>query len=104
MSAELQCNLRRGWQDSWCCCNITSISHSTSFLILEWDGMRNHGACLSAALHMLAQVPRQKQGWGTQKVEVLLGPEVVCKCETDIFEEIGLAYVPPTMRFFHNYV
>ena len=58
---------------------------------------------LPGCCHSL-QVPRRKQGWGGEKLEVLLGPEVVCRCETDIYEAIGLAYVPSTMRFFCNFV
>ena len=57
---------------------------------------------LPGCCHSL-QVPRRKQGWGGEKLEVLLGPEVVCRCETDIYEAIGLAYVPSTMRFFCNF-
>ena len=29
----------------------------------------------------------------------VLGPEVPCPDETAIFQELGLAYVPPRMRF-----
>ncbi len=35
--------------------------------------------------------------------EKLLGPAVECRCETDIFHVLGLAYVPPNMRYFHNF-
>ena len=58
--------------------------------------------CLAAGAP--THVPRRKQGWGSEKAEVLLGPEAVCRCETDIYEAIGLAYVPSTMRFFCNFV
>lgn len=29
-----------------------------------------------------------------------VGPPIECKCETTIFEVLGLAYVPPHMRHF----
>lgn len=32
--------------------------------------------------------------------ETLLDPHVECSCETDIFRELGLSYVPFHMRFF----
>ena len=32
--------------------------------------------------------------------DVALGPLVPAKCETDIFEALGLSYVPANMRFF----
>jgi hypothetical protein len=32
--------------------------------------------------------------------DVVLGPPAICSCETDIFEALGLAFVPSTMRKF----
>lgn len=32
-----------------------------------------------------------------------LGPTVQCKDETALFRALGLNYVPPHMRWFHNY-
>lgn len=37
------------------------------------------------------------------RMQVELGPSLVCKCEGDIFRALGLSYVPPHMRYFHNY-
>ncbi|KAK9820567.1 hypothetical protein WJX72_011724 [[Myrmecia] bisecta] len=35
-----------------------------------------------------------------KNTEVIVGPNQECSCETDIFRMLGLAYVPPSMRFF----
>ncbi len=42
-------------------------------------------------------------GGGGEGRERLLPPPVECRNETDIFETLLLAYVPPTMRYFHDY-
>lgn len=36
----------------------------------------------------------------TLHAQVELGPSVECATEADIFNALGLAYVPPHMRFF----
>ena len=33
-------------------------------------------------------------------MQMELGPSVDCRTEADIFNALGLAYVPPHMRFF----
>lgn len=33
----------------------------------------------------------------------VLEPAVACPDETTIFRELGLAYVPPHMRYFHDF-
>ena len=44
------------------------------------------------------------KAWGAAAAEAdsteVLGPQVPCPDETAIFQELGLAYVPPHMRFF----
>ena len=44
------------------------------------------------------------KAWGGAAAEAdsteVLGPEVPCPDETAIFQELGLSYVPPHMRFF----
>ena len=40
---------------------------------------------------------------GEEAVKVL-APPVEIRCETDIFETLGLSYVPISMRFFHDFV
>lgn len=42
---------------------------------------------------------------GSSKVEetIAVGPPVPLSCETDLYESIGLAYVPVTMRYFHDF-
>ncbi len=35
--------------------------------------------------------------------QVELGTSLDCRAERDIFEALGLDYVPPHMRFFHDF-
>lgn len=45
--------------------------------------------------------PRQRLEKGqVRSVDVLVPPGVHCDDETQIFEALGLAYVPPYMRYF----
>ena len=39
----------------------------------------------------------------TRALQVLMGPGVECKDETGIFRALGLEYVPPHMRWFHEW-
>ncbi|GMH43411.1 hypothetical protein BSKO_11333 [Bryopsis sp. KO-2023] len=48
-------------------------------------------------------VTRRRRRNSTDDGLTPMAPALECKCETDIFTYLGLAYVPPHMRFFHNF-
>ena len=51
----------------------------------------------------LIRQPKQRLEKGQVKsVDVLVPPGVECDDETQIFEALGLKYVPPYMRYFGN--
>jgi hypothetical protein len=45
----------------------------------------------------------EQGGGGAGVPPEVLGPPVPCSDETSYFRELGLAYVPPHMRFFYDF-
>jgi hypothetical protein len=58
------------------------------------NAFRLSDRCLVPVLH----TRKQRGVPGSEATEQLLGPELTCSCETDIFQALGLHYVPPHMR------
>ena len=61
------------------------------------------GSC-GAGVSSNSRAAGSGKAWGGAAAEAdsteVLGPEVPCPDETAIFQELGLSYVPPHMRFF----
>ena len=66
--------------------------------------------CATVAVPLCVQTSMMRGIWACRKPgpkrssEEMVGEPVGgITCETDIFRVLGLAYVPPDKRFFHNF-